>query len=167
MRRRQASTNPSPLHSINVTPMIDVVMCLIIFFLIVAKLASAGAVGVRLPESNVGLFDQPDKCVTIAVAPRAPGAPANAAMPVRVVIDGEECRTIAEIEPLLIRRADAVLEVLRKDPAIVPAGQFLPHENLPVIIRADRDLPFGDIAPVLAACKKLGLVGVRLVTERP
>ena len=39
-RRSFASSQSHEFHGINVTPMIDVVMCLIIFFLVVSSLAA-------------------------------------------------------------------------------------------------------------------------------
>lgn len=47
-------TPPPPQGKLNVTPLIDVVMCLIIFYLIVGKLAGDRNASVQLPSSGLG-----------------------------------------------------------------------------------------------------------------
>ncbi len=45
-----------------------------------------------------------------------------------------------------------------------------PTTNLataPVHVRADRDLPYSAVEPILRAAAKAGIPGVRLATERP
>src|SRR5262245_29295771 len=49
-----------PFGEINVTPLIDVVMCLIIFYLLVGKLATDRKVQIKLPESTVGAEAEPE-----------------------------------------------------------------------------------------------------------
>ncbi len=137
MRRR--ATHPGGLgHAINVTPLIDVVMCLIVFYLIVGKLAMEKQERVDLPESRTGASASVPPVMVIAVRPPA-GSPI-------VTVDGRE--------------VDAASLSLRFGPALAadPATQ--------VHIRADRGLPYAAIAPVLRACREAGLSSVRLVTER-
>lgn len=137
MRRR--ATRPGGLgHTINVTPLIDVVMCLIVFYLIVGRLAMEKHERVDLPESRVGASALAPPVMVIAVRP-----PAESPI---VSVDGRE----VEVSSLVLRFAPA----LASDPATQ------------VHIRADRGLPYAAIAPVLRACRDAGLSSVRLVTER-
>lgn len=60
---------PHPFSKINVTPMIDVIMVLIVFFLIVGKLAADQRSNIRLPESKTGLTDKARERLVINVLP--------------------------------------------------------------------------------------------------
>lgn len=142
--------------SINVTPLIDVVMCLIIFFLIVGKLAS-DASAVRLAPSGIGRSADAGRAVVVAIA--TADSPSSVAPSdwggtrARVFVDGQPAKNIAELESLLRETAQ------RRFP-----GRAL--AELPVQIRADRELPFAAIDPAFQACSRLGILGVNLATER-
>jgi biopolymer transport protein ExbD len=59
------------IGKINVTPLIDVVMVLIIFYLIVGKLATERRI--ELPKSGIGVTEAGTEPVTIDMAPTAAG----------------------------------------------------------------------------------------------
>lgn len=125
---------------INVTPLIDVVMCLIIFYLIVGKLAIDRRIS--LPSTTAGLTQAgPTPVVLEIIPPPGPGAPAQ------FIVAGQSVG------------ADA-LETLLRGAAQDPSGAR------PVQIRAGRDLPYAVLSPVLQSCRRAGLTSVRLVTER-
>jgi len=128
----------APAGKINVTPLIDVIMVLIIFYLIVGKLAADRVAPVDLPSSGVGTAEDQTPTLVISVAAAEGGA--------RVVIDGRE---VSEGE------LDAVLKARLAEPAAA-----LVH------LRADRRLAYGLIAPVIEACRRAGVVSLKLVTER-
>ena len=125
---------------INVTPLIDVVMCLIIFFLLVGRLASRQGRPIDLPSTGVGDSAAAPKLV-VAVA--APGVGAGEP---EVTLGGNRV-TISELPSLLRARLG--------EPA---RGELA--------IRADRRLSWGQVRPVVEACRSAGLTSVRLVTER-
>jgi len=127
----------SAASKINVTPLIDVVMVLIIFYLLVGKLAADRTTAVSLPSSGIGFTDTSSTGVTISITQRETG-PSE----IRV---GEEPVTLSEL-PVLLRAMAA------------QAG--------PTSIRADRGLPFAEIRPVLDACREAGLTSVRLAAQR-
>jgi len=151
-------------EGINVTPLIDVVMCLIIFFLIVGKLAS-DASAVRLPGSAVGRVPGEDGgrrplviSMALASAPGATPPVSWGGVMARVFVDGQSVSGPGELEGLLRER-------LGGSPAATEPGA-MPAQR-PVHLRADRDLPWDAVQPVLQACSKAGVLGVRLATERP
>jgi biopolymer transport protein ExbD len=159
--RRPASR--SGVEEINVTPLIDVVMCLIIFFLIVGKLAQDGQVGVRLPESGVGRPSEPaeGEFVTVAVRPLSAGGAGGAGADAarwRVTVDGQAPADGGEaaLAALLGERVDALARRLGLSERAAAT----------VVVRADRDLPFAAVEPVLRAAATAGLTGVRLAAER-
>jgi biopolymer transport protein ExbD len=65
--RRRTFHAPHPFGKINVTPMIDVVMCLIVFYLIVGRLASDQRSGLQLPESRIGHTDKAQELLIINI----------------------------------------------------------------------------------------------------
>ncbi len=126
----------SPVGKINVTPLIDVVMCLIIFYLLVGRLAYDRAAQVQLPRSMIG-----------AESPKSEGLIINIAMEgdatAQILVDGR---------PVELEGLAAMLEAQPKSGAVQ--------------IRADRRLPYGSISPVVDACRKAGLQSVRLTAAR-
>jgi biopolymer transport protein TolR len=58
----------SPMAEINVTPMVDVMLVLLIIFMVTAPLLVAG-VPVDLPDSKAGALDQEQKPVQISIDP--------------------------------------------------------------------------------------------------
>lgn len=134
MRLRTARHLP-PAAKINVTPLIDVVMVLIIFYLIVANLGRAPLPRVALPDSRSGLDEADRTPFVITVLPSA-----------RVIADG--------------------LEVAPEDlPALLRSK--LPDPAAAVVhLRADRDMPYARVAPIIDACREAGLTSVKLVARR-
>jgi biopolymer transport protein ExbD len=159
MRRRLFNQSAHAFEGINVTPLIDVVMCLIVFFLIVGKLASDAAT-VRLPSSAIGRTDRPGSAVVISVAR---GDTPGSSLPIdwggvkaRVFIDGQVVGGENELVAAIREKAAALLGVAEN-------GDI---SAAPVHVRADRDLPYSAVEPVLRAAAKAGVPGVRLATER-
>ncbi|MBX3364956.1 MAG: biopolymer transporter ExbD [Phycisphaeraceae bacterium] len=130
--RQRASTSVK----INVTPMIDVVMCLIIFFLIVGTLASDRAAALDLPLARSGLDPAGDPLVINVM---------GSTERVEIVIDG--------VEVGLSGAHAAVRMALARDHAA------------PIIVRADRSLNMAVVRPVLTACRDAGASRIRLATE--
>jgi biopolymer transport protein ExbD len=140
-KRRFFSTHE--VGKVNVTPMIDVVMCLIIFYLLVGKLAMTNRVD-NLPSSGSG-------------------STANSAS--AVIVDIVE--TTGDDEPVI--SVDGTTGDLAGLEAVLTArGGGTPGKasGTEVQIRASKDLPYAKLAPVLAVCRRAGLTSVRLVAER-
>ena len=122
---------------INVTPMIDVVMCLIVCYRRVGQLALNRAAGVRIPETADGGLATPTSGDPIVIAVLPDGA---------LMLDGEPIaadRLSGELTGRTARRPDARIE-----------------------IRADRDAPYGAVRPALDAARAAGIAELDLVTER-
>lgn len=137
MRRRRFH----PSHEagkVNVTPMIDVVMCLIIFYLLVGKLAVSSRV-TDLPRSGAGEEVSGSAAIVLDILGEDEGG--------GVSVDGVAMGVASLAEQLRARVAGS-------------------SGGPEVRIRAGRDLPYSRLAPVLAACRESGLTSVRLVAER-
>lgn len=129
-----AAHAPHASGHINVTPLIDVVMVMIVFFLIVGKLASDQRSEVDLPVAAAKpLQSEPHTLIVNIPVDRS------------IVLAGEA-----------IPAADLAARL---------RSALNDHPDLLVQIRADRSLAYGDIAPIIAACRENGISRVRLATE--
>lgn len=132
------------ISHINVTPMIDVVMCLIVFYLIVGRLASRQLTPMELAPSAIGVQEQRPDVLVVNVAPPLGGDPSGAA---RILVDGREIPTVADLEALV-------------------RGRLLEKPETAVQVRGGRRLAYASVEPVLRACAGAGARSVELVAER-
>jgi len=151
MRRRKITGSHPTFEGINATPRIDVVMCLIIFFLVVGKLATDRGYAVPLPGSSVGQDETSASILVVTVAQLAGGRQASGSiwdrLGITVQADGEVCPDVAFLE-------SAVRAKLRQ------------ARDTSIQVRGDRALQFGQIEPVLRACGQAGAKSVRFATEK-
>ncbi len=135
---------------VNVTPLIDIVMVLIIFYLMVGSLISSDYAEVALPMSTQGKPAAAADVYTINVMadgpPTPPGMEAPASRRTRLVIGGAETDIAGLARDLRAR--------LARDPALV------------VQLRAGRDLPYRAVEPVVKAASRAGATNLRLITEQ-
>ena len=111
--RRRSRRGRAPMAEINVTPLVDVMLVLLIIFMVTAPLLVAG-VPVDLPESRANALDQQANQVTLAIDARGqvfldddPVSPGE--LPER--IDGLRCAgRSADERPLITLRADRALD---------------------------------------------------------
>lgn len=156
-------------NEVNVTPLIDVVMCLIIFFMLVAKIGiSTGAKPMDLPYSYLGKkIDEMGTTLTLNLLPvgdveriKHPVAGRRPEMPkdiqVSALVDGVD-RDL----PLKTDLTGAQSHPLR---AVLLEMKARYKDKCTVIIRADADLPFYLIEPVLAECNVAGIPHVDYTT---
>lgn len=138
MKLRRAQTEDTHSAVVNVTPLIDVVMCLIIFYLLVGKLAMEQRTKMVLPSSGSGITQIEPSVLTIEI----PTDPALG----EARLDGRTV-SLAELKSSLSTKVAA-------------------NATLAVQLRADRAMPFSRVQPVLDACREAGLSTVRLATMR-
>ncbi|MEO6114600.1 MAG: protein TolR [Sphingomicrobium sp.] len=129
-RRRRA-----PMSEINVTPLVDVMLVLLIIFMVTAPLLVAG-VPIDLPESRAGALDQQ-------------------AEPVQIAIDSSGRITIDE-EPIAETALATKLATI--------AAQPQPTEGRRIYLRADRNLDYGRVMRVMGELNRAGLNRVALVS---
>ena len=133
--RRGGRSRRAPMAEINVTPLVDVMLVLLIIFMVTAPLLVAG-VPVDLPESRAGALDQQ-------------------AEPVQVSIDGEGQLTIDET-PVTDAQLPAQLARIAAEPQ--------PAEGRRIYLRADRSLDYGRVMRVMGELNRAGLNRVALVS---
>ena len=124
----------SPMAEINVTPMVDVMLVLLIIFMVTAPLLTAG-VQVNLPESRAKPLEQDQKPVQITIDPQG-----------KLYLVNDE---VTE------EGLPALLEGI--------AGQN-PDDKPQVYLRADLRLEYGKVMRVMGELNRAGLNKVSLVT---
>ena len=128
----------APMAEINVTPLVDVMLVLLIIFMVTAPLLVAG-VPIDLPESRAGALDQEAK-------------------PVQVAIDGRGVITVDDA-PVAEGELPALLARI--------AAQPEPAEGRRIYLRADRALDYGRVMAVMGELNRAGLNRVALVSVGP
>lgn len=135
---RPLTHQPSTLGRINVTPMIDVIMVMIVFFLMVGKLAEDLRQEMDLPRVDAGARPSGEPLFVNVGRDQPSGS---------IFVDVEQQRyTVDELRLLLELRTARVPET-------------------GVHIRADRSLSYGAVEPVVRACRDAGVTRVRFAAE--
>jgi biopolymer transport protein TolR len=122
------------MSEINVTPLVDVMLVLLIIFMVTAPLLVAG-VPVNLPDSRAGALDQQNQPLEISID--RDGA----------IFVGDERVEEAQLPAIFAARRGA------------RGG-----EGPPVFLRADKDLGYGRVMRVMGELNRSGLNKVSLVT---
>jgi biopolymer transport protein TolR len=127
----------SPMAEINVTPMVDVMLVLLIIFMVTAPLLVAG-VPVDLPDSKAGALDQESK-------------------PVQISLDSAGTLTVDD-QP--VAPADLGVRL-----AAIAAASKAPGGPR-IFLRADRALHYGRVMAVMGEINAAGLRKVALVSTQ-
>lgn len=127
-RRRQA-------ENINLTPLIDVVFLLLIFFMVSTTFVRESNIALELPRADSGT------------------PPQHAALEIRVARDGSFA---VNGRVLLTNDGDSLMKALRE----VAAGDY----EQPVTIRADARSSHQDVVTAMDSARRLRLHSLRLVT---
>ena len=125
----------APMAEINVTPLVDVMLVLLIIFMVTAPLMTAG-VPVNLPDSRAKAVEQAQQPVTLSM-------------------DADGRTYLDDIEV----SADNLPGELEKI-AAAGAGATEPRQ---VMLRADRSLDYGRVNAVLGELNRAGLNRVSLI----
>ncbi|MCL6684753.1 protein TolR [Sphingomonas alba] len=134
-KSRGGRSRRAPMAEINVTPLVDVMLVLLIIFMVTAPLLVAG-VPVDLPESRAGALDQQAK-------------------PVQIALDKDGALFIDD-QPV----SDAALPQRLSAIAAEPA----PPEGRRIYLRADKALDYGRVMRVMGELNRAGLNHVALVS---
>ncbi len=126
---------PSPMGEINMTPLIDVMLVLLVIFMITAPLMST-SLRMDLPESQA------------ATVSEAPAFIAVALMPDGGLLLGDE-----RLPPPLFQQRLAALAKT--------------NPQLEVQLRADKTVPYGQVAELIGWLQTAGLNRIAFVAEAP
>ncbi len=121
------------MADINVTPLVDVVIVLLIIFMVAAPMMTKG-LDVKLPETTAKSLPQKKKLVVI---------------------------TVKEEGKIYLNKVVVDQEVLRRRLAEIKDSGGAEQ----VLLRADRDVPYGVVAKIVATIREAGIEGLGLVTK--
>ena len=133
--RKRGRGRRAPMSEINVTPLVDVMLVLLIIFMVTAPLLVAG-VPVDLPESRAQALDQQ-------------------AAPVQIALDGDG-KIFIDDAPVAATALSARLAEI--------AAQPEPPEGRRIYLRADKALDYGQVMRVMGELNRAGLNRVALVS---
>ncbi len=131
---RSGSRRRAPMAEINVTPLVDVMLVLLIIFMVTAPLLKAG-VPVELPDSRAKSLGEENTAVTIAMTR-----------------DGA----------VFLDDAPVASGGLAARLAILPPGAD--GKPRPVTLRADKALDYGRVIGVMGELNRAGFTKIALVT---
>ncbi len=123
---------------INMTPMVDVVLCLLIFFMVATR-----------------LYDWDENQFTVRVPEVAKAAPLTSA---------PEDLTLEVAGPGRVTVGDKLYDLESLTAMLRAARERYPKQG--VLVRGDAQLSYQDVADVLAACEAAGIRSVRLPVRR-
>lgn len=134
-RRRGKRTRRAAMAEINVTPLVDVMLVLLIIFMVTVTLPAVG-VPIELPESRANPVEETPAQITIS-------------------IDGDGLVYIENAPVAVGGLPDALAAVDRG------AGGDLPT----VVLRGDRALDYGRVMAVMGELGRAGFTSISLVTD--
>ena len=136
---RAAGGPPGPMSEINMTPLIDVMLVLLVIFIVTAPLF-ASRLKLELPE-----------------AAAAAGAAQGGVLAVAIDAQGRVFLADEPLQPEAVRERleAAAREALARDPATE------------LQLRADRAVPYGRVAELIGWVQGAGLSRIGLVTDAP
>jgi biopolymer transport protein ExbD/biopolymer transport protein TolR len=131
--RLERSSGPQPMSDINMTPLIDVMLVLMVIFMITAPLMTS-SLRLDLPRSDAAQPSDSPKTLAVAIDPQG-----------RYYL-GDEVLDVATF-------ARRVGEAAQQDP------------QTEVQLRADRSVPYGNVAALIGIVQKAGLTRIGFVAE--
>ena len=131
--RLERRERPRPMGEINMTPLIDVMLVLLVIFMIAAPLMTS-SLRLDLPKSEAATPSDAPRSIALAVTPDG------------LLHLGDEVLTAKQLRERLQQLAQA-------NPA------------LEVQLRADKTVPYGQVAQLIGWCQAAGLTRIAFVAE--
>jgi biopolymer transport protein TolR len=128
-----------PLAEINVTPLVDVMLVLLIIFMVAAPLMTVG-VPVDLPKTQASALNQDNEPITVTVNPEG-----------RIFLQETE----VPIEGLV----EQLQAIAREQPAGAPERR--------IFVRGDKAISYGRVMEVMGTISAGGFSKVALLAEQP
>lgn len=132
---RRSRRKKAMMSEINVTPMVDVMLVLLIIFMVTAPLMATG-IKVNLPESNVSQLENKKEDE-----------------PIQVLVDKTGGIWIQKTKILMPELAAKLREVTKQ------------NTQIQIYIRGDKDTSYGVVVSTISAINEAGFSRVGLVTQ--
>jgi biopolymer transport protein ExbD len=166
VKPRRVGLPPVREGGVNVTPLIDVVMCLIIFFMLAAKIGVTTGIDrtIAIPASIKGTKIAQDMGNTLTLNVRAGLADQPA---VSALVKGQLTELKLHDSATTHNQIADTLKFFRYGKDLAPGG-WGPNADNPafkVIIRGDKEMDYRYLEPVLLACADANVKSVNFSTE--
>jgi len=139
LRQRGGRGRYKPLAEINVTPMVDVMLVLLIIFMVAAPLMTSG-VPVDLPKTQAQNLNQDNEPITITVNPEG---------------------------KIFIQETEIPLEGLVEKLRAIAQGQAAGAPERRIFVRGDKGISYGRVMEVMGTISAGGFTKVALLAEQP
>jgi biopolymer transport protein ExbD len=161
---------------VNVTPLIDIVMCLIVFFMLVAKIGVTNGAesDIDIPVTQLGkdIKDIGVESSLVLNVREISGQPFVTAL---IESDASASKTGKPVELKIIDPTTGkhtlaeTLRRLRFGADAKPGGTGASADNpeFKVIIRGDKDMTYASLEPILLACMEANVKNVNFNTRKP
>jgi biopolymer transport protein TolR len=128
-----------PLAEINVTPMVDVMLVLLIIFMVAAPLMTVG-VPVDLPKTQASALNQDNEPITITVNPEG---------------------------KIFLQETEVPIEELVPKLQAIAGAQAPGTEQRRIFVRGDKAISYGRVMEVMGTISSGGFSRVALLAEQP
>jgi biopolymer transport protein ExbD len=132
-----------PMADINVTPMADIMIVLLIIFMVITPMLQKG-VDVKLPQAG-NTKERKDEAKTIVVAIK------------------KNADTFLQVGNAPTQKLDRQADLL---PQVKERLQDLPEGSRMIYLKADDALPYAEVMKVMDLCREAGVEEVALIAER-
>jgi biopolymer transport protein TolR len=129
------TSNRAPMSEINVTPLVDVMLVLLIIFMVTAPMMQEG-VAVDLPQATGSPLDKKQEAEQIFI---------TVAGPDKILVN-----EVAVPEDQLVNK---IVEATKKNPLTA------------VNLRADKNVPYGVFVRIMGALTSAGIKDINLITS--
>jgi biopolymer transport protein TolR len=137
MAMRLGGPAKTAMSEINVTPLVDVMLVLLIIFMVTAPMMQEG-ISVSLPEAKSSALSQDKEVRRLFITVAGPG---------KIFVN--------ETEVDESKLAETIIEARKSDP------------NVQVFLRADKQVPYGAVVRVYGELTSSGVTDLNVVTTSP
>jgi biopolymer transport protein TolR len=134
MAFRMNTNNRAPMSEINVTPLVDVMLVLLIIFMVTAPMMQEG-ISVNLPQAKGAPLEEPEEAKEITITVSADG---------KVLLN--------DVEVTEVDLHERLLQATRSNPKVE------------VNLRADKAVHYGIVVRVIAVLTRAGIAKLGMIT---
>ena len=131
----RSGSDRTAMSQINVTPLVDVMLVLLIIFMVTATMMQQG-VQVNLPKAETKALTPQETTVVVSIEKSG-----------KVSINSDQI-SVGELRTKL-------------------AGMFASKSKKEVFLKADLDVPYGEVVKIMAEIRGAGIERLGMVTEPP
>lgn len=131
-------TGETVLSEINVVPLVDVILVLLIIFMITAPLLQQG-LDIQLPQAEAPAIERSETDVILTI---------NREGHIYLMEDNKNPYTLKSLEEKLVRA-------------------YRDREKKEIFVKADKKVEYGRVAATMAVLKKAGIDRIGMITEAP